>query len=45
MYTRKGTPHLMKAMNRATIIDVLAKQGPISQTGICEVTGDRKSVV
>lgn len=45
MYTRKGTPHLMKAMNRATIIDVLAKQGPISQTGICEVTGLSRATV
>ena len=45
MFNRKGTPHLMKAMNRATIIDVLAKHGPISQTGICEVTGLSRATV
>lgn len=44
-YTLPGTPQLMKQLNRATVIDVLTKQGPISQTRICEITGLSRSTV
>jgi len=45
MYKTAGTPHLMKAMNRTMITDTLAKQGPISQTRICEITGLSRATV
>lgn len=43
--TTPGTPQLMKQLNRATVIDVLTKQGPISQTRICEITGLSRATV
>lgn len=45
MRKRTGTPQLMKAMNRALVIDALTKHGPISQTQICEVTGLSRATV
>jgi glucokinase len=45
MDKKTGTPQFMKSMNRATIVDVLVKNGPISQTQICEVTGLSRATV
>lgn len=45
MFGKPGRPQLMKAMNRATVIDILAKQGPVSQTQICGLTGLSRSTV
>lgn len=45
VHQKPGTPQLMKQMNRATIIDVLTKFGPISQTQICELTGLSRATV
>jgi glucokinase len=42
---RPGNPALMKAMNRAAVVDLLSKQGPISQTQICEVSGLARATV
>lgn len=42
---RPGNPGLMKAMNRAIVVDVISKQGPISQTRICEATGLARATV
>ncbi len=45
MMIRPGNPGLMKAMNRAIVVDLISKQGPISQTQICEATGLARSTV
>lgn len=42
---RPGNPALMKAMNRAAVVDLLSKQGPISQTQICESSGLARATV
>jgi len=40
-----GTPQFMKSINRATIVDMLVKNSPISQTQICEITGLSRATV
>ncbi|MCL6614548.1 MAG: MarR family transcriptional regulator, partial [Firmicutes bacterium] len=45
MIHKPGNPFLMKALNRATVIDILTKRGPISQTQICELTGLSRATV
>lgn len=42
---RPGNPYLMRAMNRATVIDMITKSGPISQTRICNLTGLSRATV
>ncbi|NMB01733.1 MAG: ROK family transcriptional regulator [Firmicutes bacterium] len=42
---RVGTPQLMGQMNRATVINILTKLGPISQTQICDLTGLSRATV
>ncbi|HBK69124.1 MAG TPA: hypothetical protein DEB05_04170 [Firmicutes bacterium] len=42
---KPGTPQLMKQMNRAMVIDILTKIGPVSQTYICELTGLSRATV
>lgn len=45
VHQKPGTPQLMKQMNRATIVNILTKFGPISQTQICELTGLSRATV
>lgn len=45
MQHRVGTPQLMGQMNRATVINILTKLGPISQTQICDITGLSRATV
>lgn len=45
MVKRTGTPQFMKSINRATIVDALVKNSPISQTRICEITGLSRATV
>ena len=40
-----GNPQLMGKMNRATVIHILTKFGPISQTQICHMTGLSRATV
>ena len=40
-----GNPQLMGKMNRATVIHILTKFGPISQTQICDLTGLSRATV
>ncbi len=42
---RPGNPSLMKAMNRAAVVDLLSRQGPISQTQICAASGLARATV
>src|SRR5690625_2232482 len=42
---KPGTPQLMGQMNRATVINILTKLGPISQTQICNLTGLSRATV
>ena len=42
---KPGTPQLMKQMNRATVVNILTKFGPISQTQICEISGLSRATV
>lgn len=42
---RPGTPQLMGQINRATVINILTKMGPISQTQICDLTGLSRATV
>lgn len=44
-YQRPGTPQLMGQMNRATVVNILTKLGPISQTQICDLTGLSRATV
>lgn len=44
-YHKAGTPQLMGQMNRATVINILTKLGPISQTQICDLTGLSRATV
>ncbi|HHY09247.1 MAG TPA: ROK family transcriptional regulator [Firmicutes bacterium] len=43
--SRPGTPQLMKKMNRATVIQILTKMSPISQTQICRVSSLSRATV
>jgi glucokinase len=45
MKMKTGSPQFMKSMNRATIIDILAKNSPVSQTKICQITGLSRATV
>lgn len=45
MLGKPGRPQLMKALNRATVIDILAKRGSVSQTQICGLTGLSRATV
>lgn len=45
LYQKAVTPQIMKKMNRAWVIDLLTKKGPISQTQICEITGLSRATV
>jgi glucokinase-like ROK family protein len=45
LHQKPGTPQLMKQMNRATVVNILAKLGPISQTQICELSGLSRATV
>ena len=45
LHHKPGTPQLMKQMNRATVVNILTKFGPISQTQICEISGLSRATV
>ncbi|NMB21611.1 MAG: ROK family transcriptional regulator [Firmicutes bacterium] len=45
LHHEPGTPQLMGQMNRATVINILTKLGPISQTQICDLTGLSRATV
>lgn len=45
LYRQPVTPQLMKKINRAWVIDILTKRGPISQTQICELTGLSRATI
>lgn len=45
LHHKPGTPQLMGQMNRAAVINILTKFGPISQTQICDLTGLARATV